>query len=254
MFNIDYNSYRSISGFNQRTRFLIFHYTALNFSESVKALTSNAVSAHYLIPDPTDATYIDSGFKDLRIFNLVNENDRAWHTGVSAWSGRSNLNDTSLGIELVNQARDDNGIITFLPYHPQQIAALKLLAINILQRYPDISPTNIIGHSDVSPGRKSDPGALFPWKELHLSGVGAWYDEESKIKYCKQFKKNLPNKNDILEKLKTYGYDTTKAEDNQVYQQLIRSFQLHFRPENYSGNIDVETVAILYSLVDKYKS
>ncbi|KAA1225904.1 N-acetylmuramoyl-L-alanine amidase, partial [Vibrio cholerae] len=55
-------------------------------------------------------------------------------------------------------------------------------------------------------------------------------------------------------KLKTYGYDTTKAEDNQVYQQLIRSFQLHFRPENYSGNVDVETVAILYSLVDKYKS
>ncbi|WP_415679733.1 N-acetylmuramoyl-L-alanine amidase [Vibrio ordalii] len=143
---------------------------------------------------------------------------------------------------------------TFSPYHPQQIAALKSLAINILQRYPDVSPTNIIGHSDVSPGRKSDPGALFPWKELYLSGIGAWYDEETKTKYCKKFQTNLPNKNDILEKLKTYGYGTTKTEDAQVYQQLIRAFQLHFRPENYSGKVDIETVAILYSLVDKYKS
>ncbi len=194
MFNIDYNSYRSISGFNQRTRFLIFHYTALNFSESVKALTSNAVSAHYLIPDPTDATYIDSGFKDLRIFNLVNENDRAWHAGVSAWSGRSNLNDTSLGIELVNQARDDNGIITFLPYHPQQIAALKLLAINILQRYPDISPTNIIGHSDVSPGRKSDPGLSFLGKNSIYQELELGMTKKVKSSIVSNLKKIFPIK------------------------------------------------------------
>jgi len=253
MYQVDYNSYRSVKGFNRRIRFLVMHYTALDFNKSIAALTGSSVSAHYLVPDPSDKSYTDAGFKDMRIFNLVNENERAWHAGISSWSGRNNLNDISIGIETVNLATDNDGIFTFPPYNPLQIDAIKELSINIIQRYPDITPVNVVGHSDISPGRKSDPGSVFPWKELHAAGVGAWFDEETKNKYINRFSHSLPSKYDITEMLKRYGYDTSDSGDNAGYIQLIRAFQLHFRPCNYNGKLDMETAAILYALVEKYK-
>jgi N-acetyl-anhydromuramyl-L-alanine amidase AmpD len=81
MYQVDYNSYRSVNGFNRRVRFLIMHYTALDFENSIIALTGSSVSAHYLVPDPSDKSYTGAGFKDMRIFNLVDENERAWHAG-----------------------------------------------------------------------------------------------------------------------------------------------------------------------------
>lgn len=312
MYQIDYNSYRSIKSFNRRVRFLVMHYTSLDFKKSVMALTGEDVSAHYLVPDPTEQSYIEAGFKDMRIFNLVDENERAWHAGVSSWAGRSNLNDTSIGIEIVNLAnvhsdsseqayvgealkdvcvlnpvhkdgcelQDDVGLragdsdmsgtalqletvnleidnherVVFPPYNPKQIDAVKELAFNILQRYPDITPTAVVGHSDIAIGRKSDPGAAFPWKELYLAGIGAWYDEERKDDYQEQFYKKLPPKADVLAKLKCYGYDISVACSEMGYKDLIRAFQLHFRQENYDGILDIETAAIIYALVDKYFS
>lgn len=158
MYKIDYNSYRSVASFGHRVRFLVLHYTAQNFADSVKSLTGKSVSAHYLVPDPTEATYQAAGFSGVRIFNLVDENERAWHAGSSQWGTRSNINDTSIGIEIVNLASGDGGNITFPPFNPQQIEAVTQLAQNILQRYPDISPVNVVAHSDIAPGRKSDPG------------------------------------------------------------------------------------------------
>lgn len=254
MLKVDYNAYRSIKGFNRRVRFLVMHYTALNFKGSVNALSGNAaVSAHYLVPDPTDKMYTDAGFKEMRVFNLVDENERAWHAGVSAWAGRTNLNDTSIGIEIVNEAQDNNGNFLFPPYNEVQIEAIKQLALNIIERYPDIIPTNIVGHADIAPdGRKSDPGAAFPWKQLYDAGIGAWYDEATKSCYMQKYNGGLPEKAEILEKLKRYGYDVSKANTDNGYKMLIRAFQLHFRPENYDGIADVETVAIIYALVEKY--
>ncbi|WP_334473424.1 N-acetylmuramoyl-L-alanine amidase [Arsenophonus sp. PmNCSU2021_1] len=252
MYFIDYNSYRSVKSFNRRIRFLVMHYTALNFQASVTALTGNSVSAHYLVPDPTDKTYQAAGFNDVRIFNLVDENERAWHAGVSLWAGRSNLNDTAIGIEIVNEAGYANGKMIFPPFNDKQIDAVKELALNIVQRYPDMSPTNIVGHSDIAIGRKSDPGAAFPWKKLYDAGIGAWYEEEIKQKYMEQFKNKIPAKAEIVKKLKSYGYDVSQAANNNDYIKLIRAFQLHFRQSNYEGIIDVETVAILYALVEKY--
>lgn len=158
MLTIDYNSYRTTTPYGKRVRFLVLHYTALDFAASVKALTTGAASAHYLIPAPHDPSYKAAGFKGQRIFNLVAEEDRAWHAGVSGWARRDNLNDTSIGIEIVNLARDDDGVFTFPDYERSQINALKQLAKNILQRYPDMTPKNVVGHSDIAVGRKSDPG------------------------------------------------------------------------------------------------
>lgn len=253
MLQIDYNSYRSVKGFNRRVRFLVMHYTAVDFNASIRALTGPSVSAHYLVPDPSDKTYIAAGFKNMRIFNLVDECERAWHAGVSSWDGRNNLNDTAIGIEIVYLATDNNGVFTFPSYDTTQIDALKGLVINILQRYPDITPANVIGHSDISPGRKSDPGAAFPWKALYVAGIGAWFDDKTKDDYAKRFYQTTPAKEDIIVKLKQYGYDTSGAGSDVGYSQLIRAFQLHFRPCNYSGKLDAETAAILYALVEKYK-
>lgn len=250
---IDYNTYRAIKNFNSRVRFLVMHYTAADFKTSANLLTHGAASAHYLVPDPCDPSYRKTGNTDVKIFNLVDEKDRAWHAGVSFWCGRNNLNDSSIGIEIVNQATDDGkGHFTFPPFHPQQISAVKQLATNILRRYPDISPNNVVGHSDIAPGRKSDPGAAFPWRQFYESGIGAWYDESTKAKYMAQFSQKMPSTNDIISKLKAYGYDTTKAASHNGLKDLLRALQLHFRPTDYSGRVDIETVAILYALAEKY--
>jgi N-acetylmuramoyl-L-alanine amidase len=254
---IDYNSYRSIKSFNQRVRFLVLHYTASNFNGSVNALTGPDVSVHYLVPDPSDKTYTDAGFSGVRVFNLVDEKDRSWHAGVSYWRGRNNLNDSSIGIEIVNQAYNDqnnNGDIVYVPYHPEQIHAVRRLAKNILQRYPEITPTNIVGHSDIAPGRKFDPGALFPWRELHHAGIGAWYEEATKAKYMHTYAKDMPSDGEILRMFGTYGYDTSSAEapTGAGRAALVRAFQLHFRAGNYNGVMDRETAAILAALVERY--
>lgn len=252
MYPIDSITYKSTNGFNHRVRFLVMHYTAVNFKGSISALTGPSVSAHYLIPDPSDKTYIDAGFKEMRIFQLVDENQRAWHAGLSSWAGRTNLNDTAIGIEMVNLARDDKGGFYFPPYDLVQIDAIKKLAINILKRFPDITPVNVVGHSDIAIGRKSDPGASFPWKSLYEAGVGAWYEEFLFQRYLTQFSKSVPIKKDIIAKLRTYGYDISNAGVESGYKSLIRAFQLHFRQNNYDGIVDAETAAILYALVDKY--
>lgn len=250
---IDYNSYRAVKNFNARVRFVVIHYTAANFQRSVGLLTGGQASAHYLIPDPSDPTYLSSGNREMKIFSLVDEKERAWHAGVSSWRGRTNLNDTAIGIEIVNQATDDgHGKFTFPPFHPQQIAAVKALTASIIQRYPDVSPPNIVGHSDIAPGRKSDPGPAFPWKTLFSAGIGAWYDEEIKEKYLCQFRRQMPERHEILGKLKAYGYSTEGASTAEGFSSLIRAFQLHFRPENYSGVADAETIATLYALAEKY--
>ncbi|OVZ77084.1 N-acetylmuramoyl-L-alanine amidase [Yersinia kristensenii] len=253
MYMIDYNNFRAIKSFNSRVRFLVLHYTAEDFENSMKSLTGNNVSVHYLVPDLDDESYKKAGFNDMRIFNLVDENARAWHAGVSSWAGRTNLNDTSIGIEIVNLATEHGGVFNFPPYPDNQIAAVKQLAANILQRYPDISPVNVVAHSDIAPTRKSDPGPKFPWQELYHDGIGAWYDPDTKEKFTQQFTQHgLPAKTDLLSHFSTYGYDISIANNDDGYQHLIRAFQLHFRPDNYQGNIDIETAAILYALVEKY--
>lgn len=253
MFPINSSSYRSRKSYNNRIRFLVFHYTAANFSSSINALTGASVSAHYLIPDFTDPTYLKAGFNEPQIFNLVDEQHRAWHAGVSSWGNRNNLNDTSIGVEIVNLAADHQGQFTFPPYQPQQIEAVEQLALDILKRYPDISPVNVVAHSDIAAGRKSDPGPMFPWQALYAKGIGAWFDEPTQRAYLEAYQcDGLPPREHLLGLFKKYGYDISAATTSAGFQRLVRAFQLHFRPARYDGLMDFETAANLAALVNKY--
>ncbi|NWD74566.1 N-acetylmuramoyl-L-alanine amidase [Pseudomonas gingeri] len=250
---ISYNTYRSTRSFNDRVRFLVLHYTAADFASSLAALTGPNVSSHYLVPDVTDPSYLRAGFNEQEVFNLVDEQKRAWHAGISAWGGRTQLNDTAIGIEIVNQAVDNAGQFYFPPYEPRQIEALKQLSLNILARYPEITPTQVLGHSDIAWNRKSDPGAAFPWHDLYLSGIGAWFDQATRDPYQQQYLRDgLPTRPTILASFKKYGYEVKGAETEVGFKQLVRAFQLHFRPSNYDGVLDGETAANLKALVAKY--
>lgn len=245
-------SYRS-HNFNDRIRFAVLHYTAVNFSDSIKIFTEGNVSAHYLIPDIKDETYIATGRKEMKIFNLVDEDKRAWHAGVSCWNGRNNINDTSIGIEIVNMASCENGEFHFPEFTKIQIETVIQLLKEIKARNKDIEVTNVIGHSDIAIGRKLDPGPQFPWKMLYEAGIGAWYDEKTKNEFVEIFSFKLPIKKEIIKMLDLYGYDTRGTEKEEQFKNVIRAFQLHFRPSNYNGEADIETLSILWALVKKYR-
>lgn len=250
---INYNQYRATKSFNSRIRFLVFHYTAGSFAGSLSILTGPNVSAHYLVPDVTDASYQQAGYSEQEVFSLVDEAQRAWHAGVSQWGSRSSLNDTSIGVEIVNLATFKDGVFNFPPYHPEQIRVVEELAVNILARYPDIGPTQVLGHSDIAIGRKSDPGPMFPWHALYLKGIGAWFDDITRDELLQQYETSgIPPRAELLKLFKNYGYDTAKATDEAGYRNLVRAFQLHFRPENYDGEMDAQTAANLAALVAKY--
>jgi len=240
-------------GQNDRVRFLVMHYTALDDSRSLKALTKNQVSAHYLIPREPEA--IDD--KPV-ILQLVDESKRAWHAGVSSWNGRANLNDTSIGIEIVNPGFTDDmlGDRTWYPYTEKQIAAVTLLAKDIIERY-QITPDNVLGHSDIAPLRKQDPGKLFPWARLAAAGIGAWPDEATVSKYLAGRSPSAPADVSTLQVLlKQYGYDQIPQNGtlDESTRKTIGAFQMHFRPGDIRGNADAQTEAIARALVEKYRS
>ena len=248
--------------FSTRIRFVVIHYTSIDWENSLKVLTNERyeVSSHYLIPEGGDDTYSDQ----IKIFQLVDEENRAWHAGISKWEERTNINDQSIGIELVNQAEcsvrqgsqydyTNNYICLFSEFDSDQIDQLILLLNDILSRHDEIKPTYIVGHSDISPDRKFDPGPKFPWKKLYENGIGAWYDDQTFEKYNNQFKRKIPDINQIQCALKRYGYgvEITNKMDEQTFF-VIRAFQYHFTPNKSDGSISVDTVSALWALLEKY--
>lgn len=237
---------------NERIRFLVLHYTAQDDEMSLKTLTGEYVSAHYLVPSEP----ILRGGKPL-VLQLVDENKRAWHAGVSNWNGRANINDSSVGIEIVNSgytgAETEQRV--WQPYSKKQIAAVKALAKDIIERY-QITPDNVIGHSDVAPLRKQDPGVLFPWQELAEAGIGAWPEPEQVARYLGGRKPDEPADVKMVQSLlKQYGYDRIPQTGimDEATQKTIHAFQMHFRPGNISGEADAETEAIAAVLVNQYR-
>jgi N-acetylmuramoyl-L-alanine amidase len=251
---------------NSRVSIIVIHHTTADFGDSLRILTkpsSYPVSSHYLIPEPGDPTY---GKSSLKTFKLVDESRRAWHAGTSYWAGKSGLNDQSIGIELVNQTwchASDVGVNPYtggpdrLCFYPDfadgQIALLIKLLDEILERHPDVKPTHIIGHSDIAPDRKIDPGPRFPWQRLAALGYGAWYDDATVIQYWERFRAEPLPIGNLQKALAAYGYkiDVTGENDEQT-RNVVRAFQLHFQPWQVTREMSRESAAILFALLDKY--
>lgn len=245
-YKINVDKYPAV-GQDERIRYLVMHYTAIDNDLSLKVLSERDVSAHYLVTD----------LPDNQIHLLVDETKRAWHAGVSKWKNIDNLNFTSIGIEIVNKGfADGKTNKAFMPFPDHQIKKVGELAKDIVERYK-ILPVNVVGHSDIAPGRKPDPGPQFPWKRLYDEyKVGAWYEEADKLAFITQYPLDADNYSFILSvqnEFKKYGYDVpTSGKWDDATRKVILSFQYHFRPQRYEGTMDPETWAILKALNKKY--
>lgn len=252
-----------------RVRIIVIHHTTGDFHDSFHVLTKKTdrpVSSHYLIPEPGDASYPET---DLKLYTLVSEEKRAWHAGSSYWAGKTSLNDMSVGIELVNQTYcrnseqaipndqedQDPARICFYPdFDDTQLAILTDLLKGILERHPDVKPTDIVGHADITPQRKIDPGPRFPWQRLYRLGFGAWYDDDTVFKYWEQFRLEMPPVLTLQTALNAYGYDIElSGENDRQSRNVVRAFQMHFLPWQVSGEFNDQTVAVLYALLEKYR-
>lgn len=249
---------------NSRVNYLVLHFTTENFADSLELLTQpsiNPVSSHYLIPEPNDPTYPE---RSLRVYRLVDESRRAWHAGRSYWDGEEALNDRSIGIELVNRAycvdapgeapKPEERFCFYRDFAHEQIALLIELASDILERYPEIDPVDVVAHADIAPMRKVDPGPRFPWQLLHEAGIGAWYEDSTVLRYWEMFRDARPTLQTVQQALAAYGYpiEATGVDDAQSLAAL-QAFQMHFRPSRVSGRADAETTAILFALLERYR-
>lgn len=223
-------------GQDSRAEFLVIHYTSADDAASLKILSQQKVSSHYLI------TQNNPG----RVYQLVDENRRAWHAGLSEWYGRTYLNNASIGVEIVNQGNESG---QWEPYSREQIRTLTILLKDIIARH-DIKPRDIVGHSDIAPQRKLDPGPLFPWKELAQAGIGRWYDETLARTYTLEFQRTgLPGAGWIQNELRRVGYATPDTgELDKATRNVIAAFQMRYRPQRYDGYPDAETLGILRAL------
>ena len=254
-FIIDSETYQA-TGKSERIKSIVLHYTVSNNVRSINTLTTGQVSAHYLILD----------HDDNKIYNLVPENERAWHAGDGGFAGRTILNDTSIGIEIVNSGIKPeyrnalkNGKLDYHPYEHYvefdelQIKKVAQLVQDLAARYK-ISPKNIIGHADMAPSRKIDPGAKFPWQRLYKEyGIGAWYDDFDKRFFMNQDAFAAATIPEIKQAFRDYGYQINNTDEwDKASRNVLYAFQLHFRPQQPTGELDLETYAILKALNKKY--
>ena len=228
-------------GQSSRARFLVLHYTVSNRADSIKILTQQEVSAHYLVTD--DPVPV--------IYNLVDEKNAAWHAGNSSWKNFTQLNNSSIGIEIVNPGwQDTPGGRVYAPFPQSQIDALIPLVRDIVTRH-HIAPENVLGHSDIAPLRKQDPGPMFPWRQLAAAGLVAWPDANRVAMLVPIFQVQLPDIAWYQKKLATWGYGLVQSGvlDEQT-RTVLSAFQMKYRPANIDGNPDVETAALLEALTN----
>ncbi|MGE3935303.1 MAG: N-acetylmuramoyl-L-alanine amidase [Rhodospirillaceae bacterium] len=206
---------------------LILHYTGMPTAAAALDRLCDAaaqVSAHYLIDE------------DGTAYRLVDEARRAWHAGVSCWQGATDINDRSIGIELVNPGHEWG----YRPFPEPQMQALIALCRGILARHP-IPPVRVLGHSDVAPARKDDPGELFDWRRLAAAGIGVWPAAAAGAGTA-----TVAAMQALLGRIGYCVPDHGAADAATVA--AVRAFQRHFRPERCDGIIDAETAALAAAL------
>lgn len=217
-------------------KFLVFHYTGMQSEiESLKKLCNpkSKVSCHYFI-----------GFSG-KITRLVPDEFSAWHAGKSNWKNINLLNKYSIGIELANPGHQ----FGYRKFKKSQINSLKKISKLLIKKYK-ISKTNIVGHSDVAPLRKKDPGEKFPWKSLASSNVGPWHKlKDRELKKRRKNKINNREKKFFFKYIRKIGYKINYNVKKKVYQKRVaQAFQRRFRPESISGIIDQECLLIAKNL------
>jgi len=217
---------------------LIMHYTAMATAEEAELRLTDPqsqVSAHYLVRE------------DGTIVQLVAESKRAWHAGLAFWRGESDVNSCSIGIEIAYAAEPAGQ-----PYPARQIKAVRALAQDILARHTAIKPPYVLGHSDVAPERKIDPGATFPWRKMARAGVGLYAPP---VPACGCGWALSPGARGravavFQAMLARYGYDigVTGLFDSRT-EWVTKAFQAHFRPARVDGRIDISTIQTLRRLL-----
>ena len=224
---------------DSRVQFLIIHFTAEDFPRSLKVLTQGPVSSHYLVSER-------EGNNPAKVYQLVDENRRAFHAGVSSWKGATALNASSIGIEIVNLGgrRGVNGL-RFPDFDREQIDRVVELVKDIVARH-QIKPDRILGHSDIAPTRKNDPGPKFPWKRLADEGLIPWPDESALVVRKAAYELALPSVTWFQEKLTKHGFTLpATGEQDKLTTDVISAFQQKYRPARFDGVPDAETAAIL---------
>jgi len=223
-------------GQSSRVRFVVIHYTVADLPQSIKILTEQEVSAHYLLTDESEPKF----------YTLVDENRAAWHAGVSSWKGYTALNHSSIGIEIVNPGfKDMADGRHWYGFTERQIDQLVALLKQIKERH-QIAPENFLGHADIAPQRKQDPGPLFPWKRLADEGIIAWPDAAAVAARQPQYEAQLPDIAWFQQKLALHGYATpqTGVLDEQTRNVMV-TFQAKYRQAKWDGVPDAESAAIL---------
>jgi len=212
-------------------KLIVIHYTGMQSKiVSVKRLMSknSKVSCHYLID------------RKGEIVQMVQDKKVAWHAGKSKWKNFKNLNKNSIGIELVNKGHK----FGYQNFSEKQIKSLIKLCKSLKKKYA-IEKENFLGHSDISPLRKIDPGEKFPWKKLSTYQIGKWY------RLDKEFKKITSKDIEVLffKNLKKLGFRYFRVyERNFKDKKIIKSFQQHYAPDNVTGKIDEKTYKISHFL------
>ena len=223
-------------------KFIIFHYTGMEKeSEAINKLTSiqSEVSCHYLIK------------RNGEIIAMVPESYIAWHAGKSSWGNYKSLNKNSIGIEITNPGHESN----YKNFNKKQITSLLKLSKSLIKKYM-INHKNILGHSDIAPERKKDPGEKFPWQYLSQNKVGLWHTiKKQELTKHRTIKPTKIDKDLFINNLSKIGYQkkTPRTLDKNKYLNYItKAFQRRYRQDLIDGKIDQECLIISQNLIRKY--
>ena len=226
----------------KNVRFIIFHYTGMKKeSEAIKKLTDiqSEVSSHYLIK------------KNGEIITMVPVSYIAWHAGKSLWGSYKSLNKNSIGIEITNQGHEFN----YKKFTKKQVSSLLKLSKFLIKKYK-INLKNILGHSDIAPERKKDPGEKFPWKYLSQNKVGLWHKiKKYELIKNRQIKTKKIDKEIFINNLSKIGYSKkflkNMSKDKHL-NYITKAFQRRYRQDLIDGKIDKECLIISQNLIKKF--
>jgi N-acetylmuramoyl-L-alanine amidase len=226
----------------KQIKFIIFHYTGMRKeSEAINRLTNiqSEVSCHYLIK------------KNGEIITMVPDLYIAWHAGKSFWRKYKSLNQNSIGIEITNPGHEFN----YKKFSKKQISSLLKLSKFLIKKYK-INPKNILGHSDVAPDRKKDPGEKFPWKYFSQKKIGLWHTiKKQELIKNRKIKTTKIEKEFFFNNLFKIGY-SKKIQQNRnkvnYFKSITKTFQRRFRQELVNGKIDRECLLISTNILKKY--